>query len=64
MPKSGDQAAEEVRLLFDIKRLLIVQLLRDGASNVEIGRALEISESRVRQLVTWKRSQETRKPHR
>ena len=43
--------SDERRLLDDIRRLLILQLVRQGATWGEVGRALGVDESRVRQLV-------------
>ena len=42
---------EELRRLDDIRRLLMLQLLRDGATSAEIGKALGVDGSTVRHLI-------------
>jgi len=45
------QESEELRRLDHIRRLLILQLVRDGATSAQIGNALGVDGSTVRHLI-------------
>lgn len=47
--------AKEIETLDDIKRLLILLLIKVGSSSEELGAALKVHPSRVRQLVPSKK---------
>ena len=55
------EKSEEARELEQIKKLLVMLLIRDGATSDEIGNALGISGARVRQKFSMSKLRKTRR---